>query len=234
MRVEYVSNEFVKYYERYKDATMVPWQGAYDAYQAAIYIAKNDINGDVVECGVFRGGISAIMRDVVNDHSSGHYTHWLFDTFEGMSVPSEFDFKHHMPSYEQTKLKFDATKHPVSGSNWCRGELDDVRATMERFPSNKCEIKYIKGMVEKTLLDGPLPEKISILRLDTDFYESTKIEFNVLFPRLVFGGILIVDDYGSWAGSRKATDEYLNKLSGIKLATFFNHANGSMIAIKNS
>ena len=73
--------------------------------------------------------------------------------------------------------------------------------------SNK--YKLIKGPVEDTLnVEENLPKKISVLRLDTDFYESTKKELEILYPRLVKNGILIIDDYGHWQGSRKAVDEY--------------------------
>jgi hypothetical protein len=67
---------------------------------------------------------------------------------------------------------------------------------------------FRQGMVEDTLKNEPLPERIAILRLDTDFYESTKIELELLYPRLAPGGVLIVDDYGLWQGSKKAVDEY--------------------------
>ena len=70
-------------------------------------------------------------------------------------------------------------------------------------------IILIQGMVENTLLNKDnIPDQISLLRLDTDFYESTKIELEILFPKLVPGGILILDDYGYWSGARKAIDEY--------------------------
>ena len=73
-------------------------------------------------------------------------------------------------------------------------------------------IKFVKGPVEQTLLkEENLPKKISVLRLDTDFYSSTKIELKILYPRLINGGILIVDDYGYWQGARKAVDEYFNE-----------------------
>ena len=85
-------------------------------------------------------------------------------------------------------------------------------------------------MVEETLnVEENLPEKISILRLDTDFYESTK-ELEFLFSRLVNGGMLI-DDYGDWSGSKKATDEFLKKRD-LKGFYVNNHANGSLIGIK--
>ena len=113
-----------------------------------------------------------------------------------------------------------------------RGEIDDVRNTMNRAANDMIELKFIKGMVEDTLEQSELPDKISILRLDTDFYESTKKEFEVLFPRLVKGGILYVDDFGSWAGARKATQEYIDTHANNKFAFFNNHKYGALIGIK--
>jgi len=86
--------------------------------------------------------------------------------------------------------------------------LDDVKRNIKK--NTKIDnIFLIKGKVEDTLKNKrKLPKKISILRLDTDFYESTKIELEILFPRLVKGGVLIVDDYGFWKGAKKAVDEY--------------------------
>ena len=73
-------------------------------------------------------------------------------------------------------------------------------------------MKFIKGKVENSLLESSnLHEKISLLRLDTDWYESTLIELEILYPKLAKGGILILDDYGDWLGSKKAVDEYIKE-----------------------
>ena len=83
-----------------------------------------------------------------------------------------------------------------------------VKKNILRY-SNINNIKFIEGEVEKTLLyEENLPKKISILRLDTDFYSSTKKELEILYPRLVSGGVCIIDDYGYWKGARQAVDEY--------------------------
>jgi len=91
---------------------------------------------------------------------------------------------------------------------WDFATLDEVRRNFIRFDLLDESIKFIVGDVRKTLLEDDLPGSISLLRLDTDFYDSTLIEMQVLWPRLVPGGILILDDYGHWDGARKAVDEY--------------------------
>jgi O-methyltransferase len=104
---------------------------------------------------------------------------------------------------------------------------------MAKSGNGIANVKYIKGMVEDTLRDN-IPEKIALLRLDTDFYESTKAELEVLLDKLVTGGILIVDDYGSWAGSRKAVNDYFST-NGIKgYAIFVNHFYGALLCIKTA
>ena len=87
--------------------------------------------------------------------------------------------------------------------------IEKVEKNFTDHANSKDNLILIKGKVEETLkLSKNIPDKISILRLDTDWYESTKIELEILFPRLVKNGILIIDDYGEWSGCRKATNEY--------------------------
>ena len=94
---------------------------------------------------------------------------------------------------------------------WTKASLDDVKNFSKKLFSDIDEFNFIKGKVEDTLKDKRnLPNKISLLRLDTDLYESTKIELNILYPLLVEKGILIIDDYGDFQGCRKAVDEYFS------------------------
>jgi hypothetical protein len=79
---------------------------------------------------------------------------------------------------------------------------------MAQVPYPPEKVHFIKGLVENTVPDNA-PERISILRLDTDWYESTRHELEHLYPRLVSGGVLIIDDYGYWRGSTQAVDEFL-------------------------
>ena len=96
-------------------------------------------------------------------------------------------------------------------SEWCYASLDEVKANF-RARGLLSQAVFVEGDVLKTLKDrSNLPERISVLRLDTDWYESTRAELEVLYPRLQVGGVIIVDDYGYWGGAKKAVDEYFTK-----------------------
>jgi hypothetical protein len=120
------------------------------------------------------------------------------------------------PSFEDTPEALDkylATKHKDDeGSTWCEVNENQVRANLASLGVDLSMCNFVAGPVEKTLVNGPLPKKIALLRLDTDWYESTLIELQVLFPKLVKGGVLIIDDYGHWQGARRAVDEYFEGL----------------------
>jgi len=167
------------------------------------YIASNEIEGDVVEAGVWAGGsIGAAALIGMKDSVPRKY--WLYDTFEGMSRPSIEDTP-------EALNKYLATKHSDSeGSSWCEVNESQVRTNLISLGVDISQCNFVAGAVEKTLVTGPLPERIALLRLDTDWYESTLIELKVLFPRLVSGGVLIIDDYGHWQGARRAVDEYFS------------------------
>jgi O-methyltransferase len=176
--------------------------------QAVRYIVAAEVPGDVVECGVWRGG--SMMAVATQLLRCGPPTRrlWLYDTFEGMTAPTDVDVD---IGGRQAWDLFDG-KAPTGeeGSSWYAASLDDVRSNMERtgYPSGL--VSYVAGPVERTL-PGQAPDRIALLRLDTDWYTSTKVELATLFPRLAPGGILIIDDYGHWGGCRRAVDEYLRE-----------------------
>jgi hypothetical protein len=120
-----------------------------------------------------------------------------------MVEPTFYDVNYNNKS---AKKMFD--EHVKKKIDFAMCSLEDVKKNIKEN-TNINNIFLIKGKVENTLRNiKKLPKKISILRLDTDFYESTKIELEVLFPRIVKGGVLIIDDYGFWKGAKKAVDEY--------------------------
>jgi hypothetical protein len=158
-----------------------------------------DVPGAVVECGVWRGG--QIMAAAMADDKERDY--WLYDTFEGMQGVSEHDYREGKHATDSIKWR----KGGHEGRNWCRAELEDVQANVwSVVPPGRTY--FIKGDVNQTLKSLDPPDQIALLRLDTDFYLSTKIELEVLYPRLVSGGYLVIDDYHSWDGAKKAVDEY--------------------------
>lgn len=171
------------------------------------FVVRHDIPGDIVECGVWKGGsmmAAALRLQQLGDTRRKIY---LCDTFEGMTAPTAVDADNRGRSAHQRM-----SSESVGGS-WFREPLEEVRRNLLSTGIDADRLVFVKGPVESTL-PANAPEKISILRLDTDWYESTKHELEHLFPRLSVGGTLILDDYGYWRGARKAVDEYIecNKL----------------------
>ncbi len=232
---EYIEDSFLQLYKKYCDRSLVLWQGMHDSYQAAKYLSLNSIEGEIVECGVYKGGCLGLISETINLFNNGlnDRKFYLFDTFEGMSDPTSDDHYLFEKDAIYTFKRFKEQKREDGSSDNARGEIHEVKNTLLRANKNLDNFKFIKGMVEKTLRDDKnIPEKIALLRLDTDFYESTKVELEILFSKLVKGGILLIDDYGSWSGANKATNQFFskNKIKGI--VTFNNHINGSLIGIK--
>jgi hypothetical protein len=178
----------------------------WELIQAIRHIENNAIAGDLVECGVWRGG-NLVIAGLLRDRLGFDRQIWAYDTFAGMTAPTEADFK---PGEELDVEKKFADLDRGDRNEWCYASVEDVLQSFESRVGNR-NLRTIRGPVEETLRKPEnLPEKIAILRLDTDFYESTKAELEILYPRLSKGGVLIVDDYGEWAGARKAVDEYFS------------------------
>lgn len=173
---------------------------------AVRYVVDNRIEGDVVECGVWRGGSMVVVAKTLLSLGSVRDL-YLCDTFEGMSAATEHDRAFDGRSADSM---LDATARKEGNSVWCIAGEEDVRQNLGRtgYPGERQH--FVRGKVEDTL-PAAAPEKIALLRLDTDWYESTRHELEVLYPRLVDGGVLILDDYGYWQGARKAVDEYFAK-----------------------
>ncbi len=156
-------------------------------------IRIDNIDGDLVECGVYRGGNILGMMEYC-DFYNLNKTIWIYDTFCGMTQPSDLDIDVHK---RKAIDQFDRIK--------CYASLSEVQKNLSS--SSYKNIRYVVGDVCETLKNDT-PAKISLLRLDTDWYESTKCELEILFPKVTNGGSLIVDDYGHWQGARLAFDEY--------------------------
>ncbi|MFD5898338.1 MULTISPECIES: TylF/MycF/NovP-related O-methyltransferase [unclassified Streptomyces] len=172
---------------------------------ATRHVVRHNIPGDIVECGVWRGGsMQACAKTLLALGETDRGLH-LFDTFEGMPPPTAEDLRRDGRSAEDL-LAAQGKDRPI----WAVASLDDVQAGFENVPYPGERVHYVQGLVEDTV-PQQAPEQISILRLDTDWYASTKHELEFLYPRLVSGGVLLIDDYGYWQGSRQAVDEFLEK-----------------------
>lgn len=172
------------------------------------YICDAEISGDIVECGVWKGGSMMAAAHCLLQRKSTCRDLWLYDTFCGMSEPTDQDIDFLGNRAAQLMQQSDPEQ---SDSIWCTAALQEVKFNLKTTDYPEDRIHFVVGPVEETLEQGPLPDKIALLRLDTDWFESTKIELEQLFPRLADGGVLIIDDYGHWKGCRKAVDQYLQK-----------------------
>jgi O-methyltransferase len=178
--------------KKWKEYTMVDLHNLHALYQAIHYIVKNHIPG----CMMFAAQALMSLGDTGRDL-------WLFDTFAGMSAPSPIDKKHGTKS----ALEVWGSTLQDDKSSWCYSSLHEVQENMYGTGYPKERLHFIKGDVAKTLTKQDVGT-ISLLRLDTDWYESTKLELEILFPKIAKEGVLIVDDYGTWDGAKKACDDY--------------------------
>ena len=186
--------------------TMTSHERLVSLIRAIDYIEDNKIDGSIVECGVWRGGsiMAAALRLNEKGNTSRHI--YLYDTYEGMTEPTEND-KDFLGMSAKNILKEQNKDKTTAESAWCKASLEDVKSNFATTGYPQSNVNFIKGKVEQTI-PAILPLQIAILRLDTDWYESTKHELNFLFPLLVKGGVIIIDDYGYWQGAKQAVDEY--------------------------
>ncbi len=166
------------------------------------YLARNRLQGAIVECGVWRGG-SSMAAALALQRLGETRDLYLYDTFEGMPEPS--------PDLDGRSANDQFAAATVGGEAWFRASIDEVRRNLAGTGYPMDRVHLVPGRVEETL-PASAPPAIGLLRLDTDWYSSTRHELVHLYPRLVAHGVLIVDDYGHWQGARKATDEYFAAL----------------------
>ncbi|MBK8926561.1 MAG: class I SAM-dependent methyltransferase [Crocinitomicaceae bacterium] len=200
--------EFWDIYNFCKPYTMTSVERMYALYSSVKYILSTTNNGAFVECGVWRGGSSMLIAKMLVNRKIVNRKIYLYDTFEGMSEPTDKDID--ISGLRADKM-LEQNKDNRETSLWCLADLRDVKNNMKQTNYPGANIIFIQGKVEDTIPENICKEGISILRLDTDWYESTKHELIYLYPKLEVGGVLIIDDYGHWAGCKKAVDEYLEE-----------------------
>ena len=197
------TDEELELCSKFKPYTRTSRERQWTLLRALEYVERRGMPGDIVECGVWQGG-NMMMAKAFLKNSAIKRRFWLFDTFEGMAAPTDHD----KASDGRDAASLYQARRKENRTEWCFAPLSDVTENFRRHALLDDAVVFRKGMVEDTLKASDLPEEIAILRLDTDFYESTKVELDVLYPRLKAGGVLIIDDYGNWLGARKAVDEY--------------------------
>ena len=208
---------FIKTISKFIRYTMTFKRGiepSYSLYKAVQYVVKNKIPGDFVECGVWRGGSVILIALALAHFGDTDRKIFLYDTFTGMTKPDEQDVdwegKNLKKKWEKDALQKAQKLGYTENPKWGCASIEDVRKNVYATDYPKDNFVFVKGPVEHTI-PGTVPEKIALLRLDTDWYASTYHELVHLYPIISAGGILIIDDYGWCRGSRKATDKYIKE-----------------------
>jgi hypothetical protein len=174
--------------------------------QSIAYLENHSIPGAIVECGVWKGGSMMAAALALQVLQSTRRQLYLFDTFAGMTEPAAVDVDW------QGRRARDLLRLPSHEGEMVRAScaINEVKQALmrTRYPWEK--LVFVPGDVESTIPEHA-PEQIALLRLDTDWHASTRHELEHLYPRLVDGGVLIIDDYGHWQGARKAVDDYFRR-----------------------
>jgi O-methyltransferase len=187
---------------RVEPFTMTSFERRASLLGAVDHIVRHRVPGDIVECGVWRGGSMMLVALALMARGDTSRDLYLYDTFEGMNPPTDND-RSHTGEAAAAQLARTAKGEGV----WCEAGLDDVQANLWSTGYPRERIHFVKGPVEQTI-PGTLPGRVALLRLDTDWYESTRHELTHLYPLLASQGVMIIDDYGHWQGARQAVDEY--------------------------
>ena len=189
--------------------TMTSAERLWSLLNAVRYVVNENIPGDFAECGVWRGGSVMAMAKELGSINVTDRKIWLYDTFAGMTEPTNNDIE---AGTGVTASEMLSTTEIGDGNNvWCVAGRADVEANVRSTGYPFENFTFVEGDVALTLKSA-VPDQISLLRLDTDWYESTRIGLEVMYPRLAVGGVCILDDYGHWQGARKAVDEYFEAL----------------------
>jgi O-methyltransferase len=211
--LESLDSDAYRIIQAVKSRTMTDENRIYNAIIAARYISENRIQGDIVECGVWRGGSMMAMAMALVKLEDSKRDLFLYDTYQGMTAPTAIDIRfdgltaNYLLEEENESKSFEYSKGVQAFAS-----ITDVEAGMESTNYPTSAIHYKVGDVLQTL-NLNSHESVSLVRLDTDWYESTRHELEILWPKIVVGGILIIDDYDHWNGARQAADEFFRSLS---------------------
>lgn len=156
-----------------------------------------DVNGSVIECGVWRGGMIAGIAEVLGNNRN----YYLFDSFEGLPEAKEID--------GESALAWQADKESAIYYDNCKAEMEWAQKAMT-LANVQHKTSFIKGWFNDTVPQFASDDPIAVLRLDGDWYDSTMVCLEHLFPKVIAGGIIILDDYYTWDGCSKALHDYLS------------------------
>jgi hypothetical protein len=202
----------------YDNTVLVVYKLSLDHADSIKYIVDKSIEGDIIECGVENGRMEYIFIHELMKHNMNRDI-YLFDTFAGLTEPGEYDYTcKNAVQFKMDKNEvynnWNARKVDEKTNHWCFSPLENVQHKLNATGYPQEKLHYIVGDVMETLKDKQnIPTKIAILRLDTDWYESSKFELEQMYENVVSGGIIIFDDYYLWDGQRRAVDEFFEKIN---------------------
>ncbi len=204
-------DEFINLYEKIKPYTMISINAAYMNYRIINYLIDNNISGDIIECGVWKGGSALLIAETLALRGETNRKIYLYDTFTGMTEPTIKDYclTHEINAIELYNEMYTTYNFIDGTKGWCEASLESVKKVLKSSNYPFENFVFVKGKVEDTI-PQTIPDKISFLRLDTDWYNSTLHELTYLYPNVVLGGLTLSDDYFYWEGARNAIDEYRN------------------------
>jgi hypothetical protein len=194
-------NSFIRHYIKSSAVSMLSLQRL-DHLQSCIeQVIADGIAGDLIETGVWRGGATIFMRAALKAYGVTDRTVWVADSFEGLPKPDAEKFPLEAKAHQGEVMKKTYNHFAVT--------LEDVQRNFSAFGMLDDQVRFLKGWFKDTLPNAPI-ERLAILRLDGDFYESTRDALVGLYDKLSIGGYAIIDDYGetSWTYCRKAVDEF--------------------------
>jgi len=200
-----VEPEFRAILEQVRRYTMTMVERLHALWTSVGYVAAARLPGDLVECGVWRGGSVMTMALELLRRGDTDRTLWLFDTFAGLPMP---DAAVDVDILGNRAIDgWQAATLPDGQTYWAYADEADVRRNMALtgYPADR--LRFVPGMVEDTI-PATAPERIALLRLDTDWYSSHRHVLDALYDRVVPGGVVIFDDYGHFQGARRAVDEF--------------------------
>jgi O-methyltransferase len=193
--------EFIEHYIKGPAITMLP-RARLDNIEACVAdVVERGVPGDLIETGVWRGGATIFMRGALKAYGASDRQVWVADSFEGLPEPDPVRFPieakfHNQPLVRNVYRQFKA-------------DLEEVKANFATYGLLDARVRFLKGWFQDTLPGAPI-ERLSVMRLDADYYGSTMDALTALYDRLSVGGYVIVDDYGedAWTYCRKAVDEF--------------------------
>ncbi len=174
--------------------TMVRNPNLINLYRMVRYLNRSALPGTIVECGVWKGGSSAMMAAACQD-SGVQRDFWLFDSFEGLPPPTEKD-----NAFERT--------YYFKGMN--KGSIEAVERIFRKLGLPLERVHFVKGWFEQSIPAATV-EQIALLHIDADWYDSVSLVLNELYDRVVPGGYVVFDDYGYWEGCDRAAHDFLDR-----------------------